>query len=47
MTAGRWGADSRRTHRVIVDVSDEHVEDYETQMRIALAAVTTRTGVIS
>ena len=26
-----------RIHRVIVDVSGEHVEDYESQMRIALA----------
>ncbi len=26
-----------RIHRVIVDVSGEHVEDYEAQMRIALA----------
>jgi arylsulfatase len=26
-----------RIHRVIVDVSGEHVEDFEAQMRIALA----------
>jgi arylsulfatase len=26
-----------RIHRVIVDVSGEHVEDYEAQMKIALA----------
>jgi arylsulfatase len=28
---------SHRIHRVIVDVSGEHVEDYEAQMKIALA----------
>jgi hypothetical protein len=30
-------ADQGQVHRVIVDISGEHVEDYEAQMKITLA----------